>query len=581
MMDEPGIPLAHTDWVGWPWHGMLRYAPAFGHSLQLPDGRVIESGAPVSANPLDGNWNLTLGDGDTYLWDLGLPGLPDPEIESKGGAWWGKAILRQGTGYAYGALYMATGLGSTPNWPVSFDGQVGRAALLLVSDTQVLIDWWPDTTLGAEVAKLSLELPGVDMGQDGPPVRGDSGYINRLRFTLHDITPDGRSALIMIEGEITPPPVTPYIRPRLGLLRIDIGGTAEQPQFAVSVVESRAQAVGQLINETVGSLTPEALMPDPVRLTQDGGQPPSCSDRVSRADGVLVKAEAGATTVFRGNLGTTTRTVGQRGQLAAAWFGPGGGVQIARLDSEIEEHCSNSRSDRSSGSYEARTTFSSDGQTCTQTSYVETDTRVLAVHGQVDYHLRQRLRLYTPDGTLLTTMSTEYRYSSQGDWSDENIGVSGGTQRDYLLDGELVYQLMEDEVMPALWGLSPTAADPFGQLLGVSWPEHRAEAINHVLAGPANLYTLGAIRHLTATNKVSLLGKLHVLANGDYEMTSGPLLTPAGATVGTLTGRISPRPGFGQLWDHSDTLSFYAASYNPVTHAVARAWPDFTGVSWV
>lgn len=84
MMSMPfdEVPAA----CGWPWHGL------------------------VTRDSVNDLWNIALPNGGAYsfqsgrfypspnsfLFDMGLPDIPSPELEAAGGAWWGRAILRGG-----------------------------------------------------------------------------------------------------------------------------------------------------------------------------------------------------------------------------------------------------------------------------------------------------------------------------------------------------------------------------------------------------------------------------------------------------------------------------------------------------
>lgn len=69
--------------IGWPWHG-----------------RVVSLGG-VSTLELAGGGSMPLprfNDARAVTWtfDMGRPDIPDPVVEAAGGAWWGRAIMRDG-----------------------------------------------------------------------------------------------------------------------------------------------------------------------------------------------------------------------------------------------------------------------------------------------------------------------------------------------------------------------------------------------------------------------------------------------------------------------------------------------------
>ncbi|MGE8501693.1 MAG: hypothetical protein ACN6P1_05585 [Pseudomonas sp.] len=68
---------------GWPWHGLVEQNSLGQYQVTLPNGMVrgLQGGQlSPSAN--------------SHLFDMGLPDVPDEELEAAGGAWWGRAVLR-------------------------------------------------------------------------------------------------------------------------------------------------------------------------------------------------------------------------------------------------------------------------------------------------------------------------------------------------------------------------------------------------------------------------------------------------------------------------------------------------------
>ena len=74
---------------GWPWHGPVRRASGGGSGggmpweIQLPNGSVYSFSS-----------NQFVQSQVSHLFDMGLPDVPDAELEAAGGAWWGRALLR-------------------------------------------------------------------------------------------------------------------------------------------------------------------------------------------------------------------------------------------------------------------------------------------------------------------------------------------------------------------------------------------------------------------------------------------------------------------------------------------------------
>lgn len=71
---------------GWPWHGRIVHERTAARGrVELPGGAVTDDIVRVNG-------------GFTYLFDPGLPDIQSDLIESMGGAWWGRAILRSPAG---------------------------------------------------------------------------------------------------------------------------------------------------------------------------------------------------------------------------------------------------------------------------------------------------------------------------------------------------------------------------------------------------------------------------------------------------------------------------------------------------
>lgn len=92
---------------GWPWHGLARTTitgSGYETTITAATAEVIEVPRFID----DWRW--------TYIFDAGLPDVPDPAVEAEGGAWWGRAILRAKDGlaeqWAWGSGWYAIDFGS-------------------------------------------------------------------------------------------------------------------------------------------------------------------------------------------------------------------------------------------------------------------------------------------------------------------------------------------------------------------------------------------------------------------------------------------------------------------------------------
>ncbi|MCT9629149.1 hypothetical protein [Pseudomonas aeruginosa] len=82
--------------MGWPWHGKIR---------QIDQNQVGEVLLPNGGTKPVFSWHDIWWMNYTYLFDMGLPDQNDPEVESQGGKWWGRAILRGGGQVSYQLYY--------------------------------------------------------------------------------------------------------------------------------------------------------------------------------------------------------------------------------------------------------------------------------------------------------------------------------------------------------------------------------------------------------------------------------------------------------------------------------------------
>lgn len=583
IVDEYSPPASQIDLIGWPWHGRLESRVAEPPVRRLVmEGRTINHGDPVSANSDDGTWTIAEPlSGDTFLWaPPGLVDVPDEAIEEQGGAWWGRAILRQPGCYAYGGLQVARVSSDNHRaaWPVWFDGVKGQVSVRLQTDTGREIRICPDDTLGLEETVVyTVALDDIDLQQGGPDVYINGSLADRAAIgRLLDITSDGLSALFAVEASSSAPSAGGLVM-TTGLVRLDITPTVDAYTAALTVLVNRADAVGTLSSTDSGSLTFAGLVPAPIETVQSGGVPPSCGQTILRAEGELVDAGSAPGASHRGLDGSQTRVVSRTGALIGAWFGAGGAVEEVRFDLQITEALSNSRRDDSTGSYEQVTAFTFDGSQCQLTGTTTTDTRAINLHGELDYSLEYRMRLYGPAG-LVDERVHEYRAHTDCDVGAATGGDLVGThERWFYADGVVIAHDVSDSLPNTAWGLPQGAATIFGGQ--VTQPDLSHSYFTEVpTTGAGGLAVQAQLGVLIGSNHAYMLAALQQVASAGWEISSGPVVTPTGTVDEPLTSDIT-FTGSAEL-RQGNALAFQIASHNPVTGQLARAWPDLTNVNW-
>ncbi|WP_395505942.1 hypothetical protein [Ectopseudomonas hydrolytica] len=117
---------------GWPWHGLVISRRTAAGGLLPPEIR-LPNGATMALPYFRHEWGVT------WLFDMGLPDVPDPAVAAMGGAWWGRAIMRNG--YCWSGARAAS-----PGFP-SFD--------------QIIPLWWPAEESGQQPKLRKIEYIGA------------------------------------------------------------------------------------------------------------------------------------------------------------------------------------------------------------------------------------------------------------------------------------------------------------------------------------------------------------------------------------------------------------------------------------
>lgn len=132
---------------GWPWHGLVR-SVLNDHVLELPGGGEMEL---ERFAPADGNV--------TWLYDAGLPDIEDAAVEAADGAWWGRAILRDGRFWS--GMRANPGSGSLESnervVPLCWPDHDGPPQMIIYSS---LTDGTPQIFWGSWPAVNSVDISG-------------------------------------------------------------------------------------------------------------------------------------------------------------------------------------------------------------------------------------------------------------------------------------------------------------------------------------------------------------------------------------------------------------------------------------
>lgn len=250
--------------IGWPWHGRVVTLGA-DKTLELPGGGTM---------PLP---NFYAAGQVTWAFDMGLPDTPDPVVEAAGGAWWGRAILRDG--YFWSGLVPAgdgfynTARQIAPLWWA--DDEPRRPQILdypSFSGSTLALSWRNSVGTQAQVTR-SFSNDALGQGMDQPlcaalnaagwRLVGQSSdyfvrwgflgaYQNRMLFGLKLIAASGASIGLPHPPATAPLSSSPAGAPDCycGLVEVVIDKALFGPEvdpdthIALTVLENRDQALG-------------------------------------------------------------------------------------------------------------------------------------------------------------------------------------------------------------------------------------------------------------------------------------------------------------------------------------------------
>lgn len=321
-MDSHYPLLSMPLWFGSPWHGVVFRA------LDYQGG----SAAILRPNGTDGMHDRaasSAGIGLTMsMWDIGRPDQPaPPELAAAGGAFLGRSLVNPALNLSGsrpmlldGELFRVyRGGGGTQNG-IAFnlrriDRETGQLGPII------------ELTTGVKTASE------IGQGANQPAMAGwDGGYI----WEGIDLTPDGRSLLIGLRATVG------YTNQLVGLLRVDFGGTADEPTATLSVLLDRQAALGVSARE-FSSDAQSLAFAQPLDEEEEG---PCGTVRRVRTGRLVSYPSTGARSIGVGNR-ITTDTVA--GRLFTAWFTADGGVHLETFDAVKRTEVSVEWNDLSTG----------------------------------------------------------------------------------------------------------------------------------------------------------------------------------------------------------------------------------------
>lgn len=311
-------------WFGTPWHGLV----------------FTDSGTPKlrpigTSGGLDRDWS-----GSRYnpaaLWDIGKPDVETPEeIAVQGGQFLGRSLQS----CALGAWRPVLLNGVVCCYRVQEDFAAGFILTLRAynPDTGELL---PAVT--ASTGRFSME--SIGQGASAPQILNWSPPEIIRSYTGIDVTADGRSMLLAITTGISVPFST-----IAGLIRLDIGGTPDEPTLTLSLVASRANALGTLnwANTEWSAVNQSWSRADPVVTTGPCGTATITTDAALQPTSTTETPGISASKLVT-RTGVSVVEEGFTGRILTAWFS-GNDVELLRYSAQRTNSYTVTFIDESSG----------------------------------------------------------------------------------------------------------------------------------------------------------------------------------------------------------------------------------------
>ncbi|MCF6780932.1 hypothetical protein [Stutzerimonas stutzeri] len=449
-----------------------------------------------------------------------------PELEEIGGAFIGRSLVNPG-------------LNRSGSRPLLLGGELFRVFRVRATSNNRI-----QTTLrhidpatgemgpSIELVTEAKTAAQIGQGEDQPDMEDwDGGY----RWEGMDITPDGRSHLIgLVAAE-------PYSNQLVGLLRFDIGGTAEEPTAALSVVMDREAALGES-TRGYSSVGVRQILPAPAPVEIIEGP---CGTARRTLNGELIEHPDDSARAFE--VGTRTRTDTVTGRLLTAWFTEAGEVHIETFSATKELETVFEWHDRS------------EGQQVTEFHYSEgCQGQGSTVTGEVTYVMEQKRTRIERSTVNIGGIVTELVFTQSSVLQSSNLGFTW----DYV------------GLLPWSANFSPFGVSFSGELLRSSIspvsphaPTDRALPILINFSTAPTVPGWGIRPQWCGWKGVGMAAIGYDGPAGTTRVMLTPVITPSGIDEASFDFTVPATQ------DLSSSLAGNGA-YNPITGEAVRGWPN-------
>lgn len=540
----------HDDEVvafGWPWHGLVKV----GSDVKVE----MQNGAVKTLEGVDPR-NFYLGGNATWVFDKGRPDIPDPVVEAEGGAWWGRAIMRDGLFWT-GATWAPDSSGRPQRKIQDFagfplwwaDAPEHRTERAYVEITKRLSHLPDELYINIPSLQRSfwvpLPLENIGQGLTHPPVAalkgtslttwglagvaaGDIDFIrvfcgahqNKLLFMLLAQANSGAET-IPTPRALSSDSLSGAIPPRApcGLIEVELDrglfGPAPDPavHVTVSVIEDRQQALGN---------------PQHSRVT-------------------------GGHTLPLETLSTITETASETSALLTAWYSPTGEIRTVRYNRTQRVASTDKTLRTSAGTWDGR-----------KRTYANQTTVELLYNGTVvdSKSLNETIEI----DALPTSYSFARTISSTGEeddvatfYDDRYRGTGGGA-----------FEVQADR---AGGSLSSAAYAYILMLDGVDVLRKQDIRMMHLTRHSNNVASI--------CTSIEPYDYPEGQTSYAVRATSGGAIGPDGPAGGpmsaTLTKRQDPGPFWARSFFSSDTSRWVLGAGNPLTGQIVRAADHYAG----
>lgn len=536
---------------GWPWHGLVK----IGQDVQ-----VVQSNGSVKTLVGVNPNNFYLGRNATWVFDRGRPDVADPIIEAEGGAWWGRAIMRDGLFWT-GATWetFANGKPSSKRqdfsgfplwWEDAPDAPTERAVVYIYGSSNGAV-LAADIVSHQRLVTRTFTLNALGQGLDQPPVaalRGQHGsdwalagidpgdmvvngefcgaHQNRLLFLLYaqalssaSSIPTPRALSATSLGHTPQAPVDPPRAP-CGLIEVEIdrglfgSDWDANAHLSVRVVEDRKQALG-----------------NPRHNRYQGGH-----------------------TLPGDTLATVTEEVSETSALLTAWYDPAGNIRTARFN-RVQRVATTDRRLTQNGAF---------------------------VGNYMTYSNHAKLEL-SYDGLVVDSRilnETIERNAGATSYSFTRIISATGEEDDVAI--------FSDDRYRGTGGAVPEVnAERAGGNLSFATYAYILQLEGVDVLRKQDIRMLHMTRHSNNVASICTSSEPYDYPSGgasySVQAVSGPAIGPNGPAGGTMSATLTKRRTSWPTWSRSffslDTRRWSAGAGNPITGQFVRAVDHYDGSS--